>query len=341
MVRNKELSTEKRAQVQALSGAGQSHRQIARTLKISVSCVSRTLQRIAATGNYKSKARSGRPKVTSDHTNRAIHRYAMAKPFASASEIRASLHGILPLPSVATIKRILLKFNLRSYKPAKRPFLSPKNIRERISFCTRYRQWTSDDWAKVMFTDETAVYQFRTNRPHVRRPPNQRFNHKYLSPTVRSNPSVMIWGAISSAGRCGLHFLPKGETVKAANYLRIIQEKVPLFLNIRRVSIFQQDNAPAHKAKTITRWLAEQQQQFTVLEGWPGNSPDLSPIENCWNYMKDIVNEHHCGSLDELIQTVKRVWTMNITPAYCKKLIDSMPKRLALCLANNGGAIKY
>ena len=99
----------------------------------------------------------------------------------------------------------------------------------------------------------------------------------------------MIWGAIAARGRCGLHFIPAGETVKTGNYLSIIKEKVPQFSIMRETSIFQQDNAPAHRAKIVNDWIANQP-EFNVLEGWPGNSPDLLPIENCWNYLKDKLN---------------------------------------------------
>ncbi len=39
-----------------------------------------------------------------------------------------------------------------------------------------------------------------------------------------------------------------------------------------------------------------------------GNSPDLSPIKNCWNYMKEKLVQGH-GSLPKLIQEIKLLWT--------------------------------
>ena len=43
--------------------------------------------------------------------------------------------------------------------------------------------------------------------------------------------------------------------------------------------IWQQDNATAHTAKVVKTWLAA---NVKLLEDWPANSPDLSPIENLW-----------------------------------------------------------
>ena len=42
--------------------------------------------------------------------------------------------------------------------------------------------------------------------------------------------------------------------------------------------LFQHDGAPCHKAKVITKWLGEQ--NIDILGQWPGNSPNLNPIEN-------------------------------------------------------------
>ena len=36
-------------------------------------------------------------------------------------------------------------------RAAKKPLLSRKNIRDRLIFCKRYRDWTAEDWGKVHF----------------------------------------------------------------------------------------------------------------------------------------------------------------------------------------------
>jgi hypothetical protein len=48
-----------------------------------------------------------------------------------------------------------LEDGLVSRRAAKKPFLSRKNIRERLIFCKRYRDCTAEDWGKVIFFDES------------------------------------------------------------------------------------------------------------------------------------------------------------------------------------------
>ena len=63
-------------------------------------------------------------------------------------------------------------------------------------------------------------------------------------------------------------------------YLSIFAEHVHPFMETvfpDGCGLFQQDNAPFHKAKKVQEWFEEHNNEFEVLT-WPPNSPDLSPI---------------------------------------------------------------
>ena len=53
--------------------------------------------------------------------------------------------------------------------------------------------------------------------------------------------------------------------------------------------IFQQDNDPKHKSAQAMKWLDES--GFTVMT-WPPQSPDLSPINHHWYYLKNRLDKY-------------------------------------------------
>ena len=104
-------------------------------------------------------------------------------------------------------------------------------------------------------------------------------------------------------------------------------------------SHFLQDGAPCHKSKKVMALL--NQQEFQVMD-WPGNPPDLNPIETVWTEMKrTLKKDHTITSLPLLIRAIKMMWVRDLHLSYFKKLAESMPRRLQKCLANNGHAFSY
>ncbi|UYV84180.1 Transposase [Cordylochernes scorpioides] len=74
---------------------------------------------------------------------------------------------------------------------------------------------------------------------------------------------------------------------------------------------------------------------------WPPYSPDLSPIEHVW----DIIGRRlHAlpqpRSEDELWQMVEKEWRA-IPQDAIRTLIDSLPRRVAACIAVRGGPTCY
>ncbi len=67
--------------------------------------------------------------------------------------------------------------------------------------------------------------------------------------------------------------------------------------------------------------------EFTVLD-WPGNSPNLNPIENCWSVMKMKLKNKEITSLPKLIQAIKMMWVTDMTPDYFKSWPPLCPEGL-------------
>ena len=94
----------------------------------------------------------------------------------------------------------------------------------------------------------------------------------------------------------------------------------------------------AHRAKSTKKW--HQDRGVKLLEGWPGNSPDLNPIENLWSQMKHLQRHERATSIAGLKRIAQKVWD-NITPAYLQSLYESMPRRMQAVVDAQGGHTKY
>ena len=76
-------------------------------------------------------------------------------------------------------------------------------------------------------------------------------------------------------------------------------------MRVHNCEIFMHDNAPCHRCKVMKKFLW--QKRIQMLE-CPERSPNLNPIENLLNLMKDKVSEKHLSSLDALQRAIKEVW---------------------------------
>ena len=126
--------------------------------------------------------------------------------------------------------------------------------------------------------------------------------------------------------------------MNSTRYTEILETKMLPWYRGRNCSFFMQDGAPCHKSGHSMGWLAEK--EVRVLD-WPGNSPDLNPIENCWHIMKNKLEQKEKKNLDELKQEIVNIWCTEITPEYCRALARSMPSRCAAVIKAQGGATKY
>ena len=97
------------------------------------------------------------------------------------------------------------------------------------------------------------------------------------------------------------------------------------------------DGAPAHKSKSISKFLTEH--NIKVFK-WPGNSPDLNPIKNAWNYLKTKLQETRPSNIDDVKKEPKKA-CVTLGSSYFASFADSMPKRLQMVIDCKGEMTKY
>lgn len=77
-----------------------------------------------------------------------------------------------------------------------------------------------------------------------------------------------------------------------------------------------------------------------LLPNWPPSSPDLNIIENVWAYVQEKVDARGCETFDQFKQAVINE-IQAVPKEYIAKLYQSLPKRMANVMENNGGKTKY
>ncbi len=152
------------------------------------------------------------------------------------------------------------------------------SCRQRRLTWAKEKNWTVAQWSKVLFSDESKFcISFGNQGPRVWRKGGEAHSPSCLKSSVKFPQSVMIWGAMSSAGVGPLCLLKTNVT--AHIYKEMLEHfMLPSADQLFKDAdfIFQQDLAPAHTAKSTKSWLND----------WPANSPDLNPVENLWGSVK-------------------------------------------------------
>ena len=75
---------------------------------------------------------------------------------------------------------------------------------------------------------------------------------------------------------------------------------------------------------------------------WPGNSPDMNPIENLWMIVKRRIAMRKPTNRVTLIEALIDVWARDPEiKEMCPKLIQGMPKRIELLIQAKGASTKY
>ena len=97
-------------------------------------------------------------------------------------------------------------------------------------------------------------------------------------------------------------------------------------------------SAPCHRSKFVSDFVKKK--NIKTVD-WPNNNPDLHPIENLWEILKDKVADEHPTRAKDLKMAIKRKLTQNIIAEYCKHLAHSLPCRLRVVIKNKGGHTKY
>lgn len=269
-----------------------------------------------------SPKRGRKPKVT-DEIKQQVIDATISNPFAHLKDHEANINL-----GRETIRKILHEESFNYYELTPISPLTEQHINNRISYC---RSVLQNGLQPVIFTDESTVVLDLSKKGIWRKrgfhPPSSFFTQDH-------HPiQVMVWGAIGPKGfRTNLIKCP--DSLTAYNYCKLLADN-HVFFQCSRLGhyIWQQDGAPSHRA--VADLIKNHVPDMII---WPAYSPDLSPIEQVWAYLKQKLRGISFNTADELFERLQIEW-QNIPNSMIHNFWESYYARAKVCNDLNGQSL--
>ena len=319
-----------------------------------------------STGGVQKKAGSGSKRCLSDAVADTVTTMLESGSFTGTAHVALEVHktwlvsGNKPPHRTTIARRVKARAKavgkpIRAVRGQPEKELAPQMKSKRLLFCERNK---STSWATTMFTDRKR-FLFKYPGCPVRRYAWVRKGKKRVARKVSKAMSVNVYAGITKlhcvAGTSNMkskHTNLKGQharNIKNSEYKEVLEkallpEGTKLFRN-KGVNqwAFQQDNDPSHKAAAsiIKAWNSKHHGvKVSLLVGWPGNSPDLNPIENLWAWARAEVDAMGCKTFQEFKKCVFST-LKNVPEKLLGSQLGSMGKRVRACIENEGDKTKY
>ncbi|GFV66210.1 transposable element Tcb2 transposase [Trichonephila clavipes] len=212
----------------------------------------------------------------------------------------------------------------------------------RLQWCCEHHNWTEQDWACVLFSDEGRFSLSSDCRRQLiwrengtaYRPENIQEKDRY--PTC----SIMMCAGIVINGHTRLHVVANG-TMTGQRYIdEVLLPYVRLFRGaVGDKFVFMDDNATCYRTLAVQDCLDSEGIQRLV---WPARSPDLNPIENVWDALGRQISGRNYPPTNKntLIRALTEEWDQ-LPQQLLDNVVQSMVRRVECCMTLHGGHIPY
>ena len=163
-------------------------------------------------------------------------------------------------------------------------------------------------------------------------------------PRTKHPQGVMMLGVVGSDGKkMPPFFFDQGLKINQKVYENVLKTVVKPWLDAtypHTAYVFQQDSAPAHKAKKTQDWCKEHLRGFWPAEFWPPQSPDLNPLDySIWSIVERDSNKTSHKNIADLKASICQAWEA-MEEEYVVKVCRRFRPRLEAVVKAKGGYIE-
>ncbi len=222
----------------------------------------------------------------------------------------------------------------------------------RLKWAKKHKDWTVNQWRKVIWSNETFVTQEMSKTwEWVFETFKQKWDRDKVMKILNEKIFfIMIWEAFWSSERSNLYLLDRDFEFKKHSYSAVFYIQI-LNHNLTDIwkseLVFMQNNASIHRVRKSKLWF--QENDIEIMK-WSLYSLDLNSIENLWALLKKKIYKvySNLNSLKDkedeaetqLFQILQKIWA-NLRKKVMEGLIFSMPCRCAAVIKAEGWHTKY
>ncbi|GFU79217.1 transposable element Tcb2 transposase [Trichonephila clavipes] len=212
----------------------------------------------------------------------------------------------------------------------------------RLQWCREHHNWTEQDWACVLFSDES---RFSLSSDCRRQLIWRESGTAYLPENIQEKDrypkySIMVWAGNMINGRTRLHVVANG-TMTGQRYIdEVLLPHIRLFRGaVSDKFVFMDDNATCHRKLAVQDCLDSEGIQRLVS---PACSPDLNPIENVWDALgRQVAGRNYPPTnKNTLIRALTEEWD-KLPQQLLDNVVQSMVRRVECYITLHGGHIPY
>ncbi|KAF1835735.1 hypothetical protein BDW02DRAFT_567775 [Decorospora gaudefroyi] len=204
-----------------------------------------------------------------------------------------------------------------------------------------------EDWRDVRFSDELHCRVGPQRKLRIIRKPGERYCGDCIQDQLnrddeREWETSHIWAAVGYEFKSDLIFYKNAGNKNGKLSLKVYRDQIlkPVVKQwlgpTKALFILEEDNDSGHGGGSQTNIVATWKRQNNLDYFFNcANSPNLAPIENCWQPMKQQLKKYPHWDEFETRELAREGWS-HVSQEFINTRIDSMPKRLQTCIDMEG-----